>query len=195
MLKKCIIKNTFLITTLLLGSSGIINAAHGASKDDKTSSANAASQSSAAVKKISKEIQGLKKNVVALNKDLRLIEEALLFPSSTKYTVFLSLDAGRFFTLESVKVKIDGKLVTSHVYSTKQRSALSRGGEQKLHVTNLNEGKHSVTAFFTGLGPNGRPYKRASTLEFDKGRGSQFLELAVVDDESVQEPIFNVNQW
>ncbi|MBL4866485.1 MAG: AraC family transcriptional regulator [Pseudomonadales bacterium] len=137
----------------------------------------------------------MKKNVVALNRDLRMIEEALLFPSGTKYTVFLSLDAGRFFTIESVKLKIDNKMVTSHVYSNRQRSALSRGGVQKLHVTNLSEGKHNVTAFFTGLGPNGRPYKRATTLEFDKGRGSQFLELAVNDDELAKEPVFTVKQW
>ena len=44
------------------------------------------------VKVLSKEIQGLKKSVVDLNKDLLLMEEELLFPSSTRLSLFVSLD-------------------------------------------------------------------------------------------------------
>lgn len=148
-----------------------------------------------AVKAISKNIQSLKKDVIALNKDLRLMEEQLLFPSSTKFSVFVSLDTGQFITLESVKLKLDGKLVVTHLYSDKQRQAMSRGGIQKLYITNLNEGKHTATAFFTGIGPNGRPYKRAENLEFEKGPGSGYIEIAISDDGSVQEPVFEIKQW
>lgn len=148
-----------------------------------------------AVKQISKNIQSLKQDVIALNKDLRLMEEQLLFPSSTKFSVFVSLDTGQFFTLESIKLKIDGKLVATHLYSDKQRDALSRGGIQKLYITNLNEGKHAFTAFFTGLGPNRRPYKRAKTMDFEKGPGSGFVEIAIEDNGSLQEPVFEIKQW
>ncbi|MEH6449697.1 MAG: AraC family transcriptional regulator [Oleispira sp.] len=147
------------------------------------------------VKVLSKEIQGLKKSVVDLNKDLQLMEEELLFPSSTQLSIFVSLDIGQFFTLESVKVKINGKQVASHLYSEKQRQALARGGVQRLYLTNLNLGKHKIVAFFTGIGPNGRPYKRASELEFQKSKGSQFLELAIVDDSAKQEAQFTIKQW
>ncbi len=147
------------------------------------------------VKTLSLEIQALKSRVVSLNKDLRLMEEELLFPSSTQCSVFVSLDIGEFFQLESIKLKIDGKLVATHLYSVKQREALSRGGVQRLHLTNLNEGLHTVSAFFTGIGPNGRPYKRAATLDFTKGKGSQYLELAIVDDLAKQEPVFSIKQW
>lgn len=148
-----------------------------------------------AVKEISKNIQSLKQDVVSLNKDLRLMEEQLLFPSSTKFSVFVSLDTGQFFTLESIKLKIDGKLVATHLYSDKQREAMARGGNQKLYITNLNEGKHTATAFFTGLGPNGRPYKRAQNMDFEKSPGSGYIEIAITDDGSVQEPIFSIKQW
>lgn len=147
------------------------------------------------VKALSKEIQGLKKSVVDLNKDLQLMEEELLFPSSTQLSIFVSLDIGQFFTLESVKLKINGKQVASHLYSEKQRQALARGGVQRLYLTNLNLGKHKVVAFFTGIGPNGRPSKRASELEFQKSKGSQFLELAIVDDSAKQEAKFTIKQW
>ncbi|MFT4766115.1 MAG: hypothetical protein ACI9OH_003238 [Oleispira sp.] len=147
------------------------------------------------VKVLSKEIQGLKKSVVDLNKDLQLMEEELLFPSSTQLSLFVSLDIGQFFTLESIKVKLNGKQVASHLYSDKQRQALARGGVQRLYITNLNLGKHTIAAFFTGIGPNGRPYKRATELEFQKKQGSQYLELAIIDDSAKQEAKFTIKQW
>lgn len=147
------------------------------------------------VKVLSKEIQGLKKSVVDLNKDLQLMEEELLFPSSTQLSLFVSLDIGQYFTLESIKVKLNGKQVASHLYSDKQRQALARGGVQRLYITNLNLGKHTITAFFTGIGPNGRAYKRATELEFQKKQGSQYLELAIIDDSAKQEAKFTIKQW
>lgn len=162
----------------------------GTTKGEKTQE-----QALITLKKVSKGIQELKSDVVTLNKDLRLVEEKLLFPSSTKYSVFVSMNSGEFFTLESVKLKIDGRLVATHIYSEKQRQSLSRGGIQKLYITNLNEGKHSATVFFTGIGPNGRAYKLANTLNFDKGSAGEYLELSVRDDGQAQEPYIFIKQW
>ncbi len=162
------------------------------SEQEKQQSAKRALDS---VKTLSKEIQGLKKSVVDLNKDLQLMEEELLFPSSTQLSLFVSLDIGQYFTLESVKVKLDGKKVVTHLYSERQRQALARGGVQRLYLTNLNLGKHTIVAFFTGIGPNGRPYKRATELEFQKKQGSQYLELAIIDDSAKQEAKFTIKQW
>lgn len=189
------------IFALLLVSPWAISKEDAASSDEKNIQFGAERQQQVAdeainaVNNISREIQGLKQDVVSLNKDLRLMEEELIFPSSTKYSVFVSLDVGKFFTLEGIKLKLDGKLVTSHIYSAKQRQALMRGGVQKLYITNLNEGKHTVAAFFTGIGPSGRPYKRATSLTFEKGKASEYMELAIVDDEAAQEPVFEVKQW
>lgn len=147
------------------------------------------------VREISAEVQQLKEDVVLLNKDLRVMEETILFPSNTKYTVFLSTGAGQFFTLESVKLKLDDRLVATHLYSPQQRDALKRGGIQNLYITNLSEGKHSATAIFTGVGPNGRSYKRAASLNFTKKGSSRYLEIAVKDNGSTQEPEFVLKQW
>ncbi len=147
------------------------------------------------LKQVSKSIQELKQNVITLNKDLRLMEEKLLFPSSTKYTIFVSVSSGTFFTLESIKLKLDGKLVSTQLYSEKQRQAMLRGGVHKLYVTNLNEGDHTATLFFTGVGSGGRDYKRASTIEFKKGPAGEYLEVAISDDSVTQEPVFSIKQW
>ena len=45
------------------------------------------------------DIQSLKQEVIALNRELFILEEELLYPSSTQVAVFLSLDVGKkYFT-------------------------------------------------------------------------------------------------
>lgn len=152
-------------------------------------------QAQSELKQISKNIQRLKSDVIRLNKDLRDMEEKLLFPSNTRFSVFVSLSSGQFFRLESVKLKLDGKLVATQIFSDKQRAAMSRGGIHRLYITNLNEGIHTATAFFTGVDNNGRALKRASNIEFRKGIGSEYLELAVADDGATQEATFQMKRW
>ncbi len=183
-----------LIVTLLNPATAICSSQKGNSQVMSNSEESQAA-AKATLKSISKGVQNLKQDVVSLNKDLRHLEETILFPSSTKYSVFVSMSAGKFFSLESVKLKLDGKLVATHLYTEKQRQSLARGGIQKLYITNLNEGEHTATAFFTGLGPNGRAYKLAKSLDFTKGSAGEYLELAVRDDGEAQEPIIFIKQW
>ncbi len=147
------------------------------------------------VQRLSGDIQQLKQRVITLNKDLQVMEEALLFPTNSQFSVFVSVEGGAFFTLESIRLVINDRQVASHLYSARQREALQRGGVQKLFMTNLSEGKHQITAFFTGVGPNGRATKRAAELTLDKGKASQFIELTIADNSARQEAVFNIRQW
>jgi hypothetical protein len=62
-------------------------------------------------KSIDQEVQALKKEVLDLNRELFVLEEELLFPANTQVAVFVSLDVGEFFALDSVTLKIDNKEV------------------------------------------------------------------------------------
>ncbi|WP_347329680.1 AraC family transcriptional regulator [Marinimicrobium locisalis] len=154
-----------------------------------------ADDAEAELKRISTYVRSLKSDVVDLNHDLKQMEERILYPSSTKYSVFVSFSSGQFFQLESVKLKLNGKLVATHIYSEKQQNAMLRGGIHRLYMTNLADGDHSATAFFTGIGPGGRSYKRATNIEFEKDANSSYLELAIGDDAVKQEPVFAIKQW
>jgi hypothetical protein len=147
------------------------------------------------VNALSGEIQELKQSVITLNTNLRILEEDLLFPANTQVNVFLSLDVGKFFKLETVKLKLDGKVVASHIYSDNELAALSRGGIHKLHMANLSIGEHSLSAFFTGIGPNGREYKRGTTLEINKNSGPKYVELKIADSSMKLQPEFSVKEW
>ena len=48
-----------------------------------------------------RKIQDLKKDVVDLNSDLFVLEEELLFPANTQVAVFVSMDVGDFFALDT----------------------------------------------------------------------------------------------
>ncbi|HUH38191.1 MAG TPA: AraC family transcriptional regulator [Spongiibacteraceae bacterium] len=141
------------------------------------------------------ELESLKKSVLALNRDLLILEEELLYPDSTQLVVFLSLDVGEFFSLDAVKLMVDDKLVASELYTERQVSALVRGGIQRLHLGNLKNGRHEISAFFTGKGPMGREYKRAATISVDKQDQPTVLELQIMDSEALEQPTFSIRHW
>ena len=136
------------------------------------------------------EMETLKQALVNLNRDLFILEEDLLFPSSTQIAVYLSMDVGEYFKLDAVELKIDGKLATNYLYTNRQVNALYKGGVQRLFIGNVNQGSRELTAFFIGTGPENRPYKRAVTLEFEKEDEAATVELKIVDSTSKQQPTF-----
>jgi hypothetical protein len=144
-------------------------------------------------------VQELKAEVIALNRDLLVLEEELLFPAGTQVALFVSMDVGKLFELESVQIKLDEKLVANYLYTPLEVQALHRGGVQRVFVGNLRAGKHVVTAFFTGKGPKTgdfqRDYKRGATIEFDKGTEPRYIELRIRDKESKLQPEFEVKVW
>ncbi len=144
---------------------------------------------------IQDEIENLKQQSLQLNRDLFLLEEELLFPSNTQVSVFISMDVGQFFALDSVQVQIDGKEVANYLYTTREVEALIRGGVQRLHIGNLRSGKHELVAYFIGTGPHGRDYKRGTTIVFNKKLGPKYVELQIVDKTSNFQPDFQVKEW
>jgi hypothetical protein len=144
---------------------------------------------------LDEEVQGLKKDVVDLNKDLFVLEEELLFPASTQVAVFVSMDVGDFFALDSVQLKIDQKDVSSYLYTPREVEALMKGGVHRLYVGNLKVGQHELVAFFTGKGPGDRDYKRAASLKFEKGVGGKYLELKITDRQRKLQPEFEIKDW
>jgi hypothetical protein len=146
-------------------------------------------------KTLDQEVQGLKKDVIELNKDLFVLEEELLFPANTQVAVFLSMDVGTFFALDSVTLKIDNKEVKNYLYTAREAEALLKGGVQQLYLGNLKVGKHELVAFFNGKGPVDRDYRRGATLSFDKGVGAKYLELKITDRVPKHQPEFLVKDW
>jgi hypothetical protein len=144
---------------------------------------------------LDQQIQDLKKDVIDLNRDLFVLEEELLFPANTQVAVFVSMDVGDFFALDSISLKIDNHDVSNYLYTPREVAALIKGGVQRLYVGNLKAGSHELVALFNGKGPNDRYYRRGANLKFEKGVGAKYLELKITDHARAQQPEFEIKDW
>jgi hypothetical protein len=140
-------------------------------------------------------VQATKADVIRLNRDLLVLEEELLFPANTQVAVFVSMDVGLLFDLDSVQIKLDDKVVSTYLYTPLEVQALHRGGVQRVYLGDLRAGSHEIVAFFTGKGPHDRDYKRATTIKFDKTTEPKYIELQIKDLQQKLQPEFDVKVW
>lgn len=157
-----------------------------------TSDAGAATE---AFSTLDADIQDMKQLLLELNRDLFLLEEELLFPANTQVAVFVSMDVGNFFDLDSVQIKLDNKDVANYLYTTREVDALISGGVHQLFLGNLKAGEHELIAIFTGEGPHAQEYRRGASLVFEKGIGPKYIELTISDRELALQPEFVVREW
>jgi len=140
-------------------------------------------------------VQDVKSDVIKLNRDLLVLEEELLFPANTQVALFVSMDVGKMFELDSVQIKLDDKVVAAYLYTPLEVAALHRGGVQRVWLGNLKTGEHELVAYFTGKGPHDRDYKRGATVKFDKGTEAKYIELRIRASMGKLQPEFDVKLW
>lgn len=141
------------------------------------------------------EMRSLKKEVLEINRDLFVLEEDLLFPSSTQVNVFVSFDAKDYFALDGVSLKINDKSISNHLYTEREINALQRGAVQRLYTGNLTSGDHELIAIVTGKGPAGRDFRRAVSLDFAKTNGTKYIELKIIGDNLRKQALFQLKEW
>ncbi|RFA30928.1 AraC family transcriptional regulator [Alkalilimnicola ehrlichii] len=145
--------------------------------------------------RLDQDVRALKQDVLELNRDLRILEEELLFPANTRLAVFLSADVGELFRLDSVQVRLNDQVVANYLYTPEEVDALNRGGVQRLYLGNVRNGEHELTAFFVGYGPHGREYRRATSVNLEKTSEPAYIELRIQDSQRTHQPEFLVEHW
>lgn len=144
-------------------------------------------------------VQDLKRMALDVGREIAIMEEELLFPTSTQYGLYLATDIDESYKLVSVIVKLDGVVVNNYMYDVSELSALQNGAVHQLHKGNLKTGKHSLN--ITYMGRVGKQMTRhTQTHEFDKGDKPVFIELTIRGKQLDQgatpkEPAFSVRQW
>jgi hypothetical protein len=193
--------NRSLLMAVILTLTVLVNASAQPTPAPATSSAPVATPAPAAAAaptptgSLDDRIQDAKADVIRLNRDLMVLEEELLFPANTQVAIFVSMDVGKMFSLDSVRVKLDGKDVAGYLYTPAEVQALHRGGVQRLYLGNLKSGTHELVAFFTGKGPHERDYKRGATIKIEKGTDPKYIELQIKDSTGKLQPEFEVKVW
>jgi hypothetical protein len=176
-------------------AAGAASAASAPSVADAASAPGAAASAAPLAATLDGRVQDVKSDVIKLNRDLLVLEEELLFPANTQVALFVSMDVGKMFELDSVQVKLDDKVVANYLYTALEVESLHRGGVQRVYLGNLRTGEHELTAFFTGKGPHDRDYRRGATVKFEKTTEAKYIELRIQDATGNLQPEFDVKLW
>ncbi len=144
---------------------------------------------------IAKRAEQLKLDLIELNRELYQFEEDLLHPANTQLALFLSIDPDSNFLLDSVELRLNDQIITTHLYREKELAALRKGGVQRLYLGSLADGVHKLSARFNGQGSNSRYYRRNKALRFTKDDSAKFIQLVVTENDRTREPLFKVKQW
>jgi len=147
------------------------------------------------IENLDSQIQTLKGEILELNTLLFKLQEDLLFPEDSSVVVFLSIEGGNYFTLDSIKLNLDDKMVSSYLYTDREVMALKKGGAQRLYMGNIKSGDHQLVAVFTGKGPQEKDYKRAETIPIKKDKGATFIKLIIRDNSQKKQPDFVYEMW
>lgn len=123
-----------------------------------------------------KDLQGLKGELLNLNRDISQLEKELLFPS-TETAVVVALEPGSELKLIDVKLFLDDKDAGYHFYSEAELGALAKGGMQRLYTGNLPSGPHTLKAVLNMRGPKGEELQRVATYSFTKSAARKVIEL------------------
>lgn len=158
-------------------------------------SAEQASAPSQEIESLDGQVQKLKEEILDLNTLLFRLQEDLLYPEDSSVVVFLAVEGGNYFQLDSVKLNLDDKLVSSYLYTEREVGALKKGGIQRLYMGNVKSGEHQLVAIFTGKGPQDKDHKRAETVHFKKEGGATFIKIIIKDSSEKEQPEFIYDTW
>ncbi len=150
-------------------------------------------------KSLDNRIQNLKRSAVDLGKEITILEEELLFPASTQYGLYLSMDTDDTYKLITVIVKLDGEVVNNYMYDVSELDALGNGAVHQLHKGNLKTGKHTLNITYMGK-IGSRMARLTSDYEFEKGDKPIYIELNISGkglgkSGGDKEPTIKIKQW
>lgn len=128
------------------------------------------------IKGLDEQVQDIKKDVLAISAELQLLEEKLLYPSTSQVSLFVSIAKEGNYSPDAVQIKIDGKKVAYHIYSFKEVDALRRGGVQRIYTGNIQGGKHQLDVSVIGK-KGGNKTKRKISYTIKKGVGPKLVEI------------------
>jgi len=117
---------------------------------------------------LDEQVQEVKSDVLSISQELSRLEEKLLYPSGTQVAIFVALAKGDQMRLDSLRLQIDGQLVTHHIYSAKELEALRKGGVQRIYVGNVSTGDHQLEVLVDAKLEDGKDFSRAEHLTFRK---------------------------
>ncbi len=131
------------------------------------------------VKGLDEQVQEIKGDVLAISAELNQLEEKLMYPSNTEVSVFVSMRPKDDMMLDSIEIQIDGKPVSTHIYSFKELDAIKKGGVQRVFTGNITTGTHDMEVTVMGKTSGGSDFTRTESFKVNKEVSPKIVEVAL----------------
>ncbi|UCB55662.1 MAG: hypothetical protein JSW45_03800 [Thiotrichales bacterium] len=123
--------------------------------------------------------QAIKAEAIELLGQLQSLEQQLLYPAHTQVSVYLSLSENSSTVPQSISLRINDDIVTSHIYSQAELKALRAGGIQRLYTGNIKLGKHRLLVNMKESRKNGSTRNQEIEYRFNKNEKAEAIEIIV----------------
>lgn len=136
------------------------------------------------IKNLDEQVQEIKAETISLGAQMRLLEDKLLYPSTTQVAVFVSLENAAKFRPDSIVIQLDGKLVAQHLYTLRELEAMQKGGVQRIYAGNISTGEHGLEVLVRGKTMSGPGLRSTESFKFNKEVGPKVLEVHLADSDT-----------
>ena len=160
---------------LLIGMWSVISFAEGIAAKEVTNDQITQQQ----IKGLDEQVQDIKNDVLGIATEIARLEEKLIYPTNSQISIFVAVLQGEKFRLDAVKLKIDGKEVANHIYSSKELEALQHGGVQRIYTGNIRTGDHVLETTSIGKSTSNSDYQQNATYKFTKETDSRLIEITL----------------
>ena len=97
---------------------------------------------------LDRSLNDVKSALLVQEAELRQQETALRYPPHTRTSVYVDKRSSGFI-LESLELRIDGRIVASHDYSLTEARALAEGALQRIRRLALDGGNHDISVRYS----------------------------------------------
>ncbi len=132
-----------------------------------------------------------------IKRDLAAFEEELLSATPNQVHVFLVIDEGDFFSVNTLNVQLNKQPIAKIRYSPLETNALSKGAVHPLYSNDtLPPGNYQLIAEIQGLDAQKSRFRRRITHDFVKKKNKPvFIALKVKNQLKRLKPVFIIQQW
>lgn len=141
------------------------------------------------------QVRTLKKEVLAVNRELRLLEEEMLYPAEQQLVMLLSVLKQPDLTLDQISIALDGVVLVQHRYSASENAALVKGGTHRPYMGRLKQGGYRLTVSLSGVTGGGSSFNQTVRQPVDKQSATRYIELRVEPAWFAGAPLLSIHQW
>jgi hypothetical protein len=145
--------------------------------------------------KLDAEIQGIKEEVLEINREILLLEELSLYPHGQQLIVLVSVAHDSPVSPDSLSLELDGQTVIQHRYTVSESAALQQGGVHRLYTGRLRNGEHLLGVSVSGRKARDQVFQQQHSATITKTPGRKYVELHLGPGKNSSVPGLTIREW